>query len=450
MFRWLTRLLQLAGKDSISFYENLLFKRSSIVFATQFSGLALAFAVNIFLARLYGEDVYGIYSYITSWTALLSVIALFGMDDVHLVRIPSLKLNHEKNNIVRLLRWSLSVNVVSIVCVVAIFYLAINFLVGGRLFANAFFFNCSLLIIIMLTIMNNLIAFLRALDRVVWGEIIDKIIRPVLFLLLLIIFFYFANFNPVVKTILANGFGLTGLIICMLIVIIASLKKLNSSAVSSQLDFSLRPNVRYVFLNIIYTLSIRLDILMLGFFTPTLMVGHYNVAQRIGDIFLYPIAIINLSMPTLISTERYNNPGSSAASVLMRVSKNSFYQCMLIGSFFLVAGYWIMQWYGKGFTEAFPILIIFFISCLVSAITGSADVFFIMEQQEKKVIYCRLVSLTTTAIIALILIPRWNMIGAAFSSLSGNIVYCALLELFFRRKYGFFVHPFSHLQNKIT
>jgi O-antigen/teichoic acid export membrane protein len=442
MFTWVTKILQLAGRDGISVYEDLLFKRGFTVLLVQFGGLVFAFISNILLARLYGEQVYGIYSLISSWTILLSVIAVFGMDDVHLVQVPGMKLKNEKNNIIHLLRWSVIVNGVTIFIVIAAFYFVINFFSVEHLSENALYFNFSVGIVCLSALLTNFICFLRGLDRVVPGEIVDKILRPLFFSILLVIFFYVQGIDPIIRTIIASSTGLFFVVAALLFTIYRSLRKMKPGNSSAKKNFSLVPNIRYVFLNLSYFLATRIDILILGILSSVIMVGHYNVALRFADIFAYPIAIVNLSMPTLLSRERHDKNEEAASLILYRVSKNSFYQCLLLGILFLIAAHWILQWYGKGFTDAFPVLFIFLLSNLISASTGSTDVFFIMQRQEKKVIYSRIIALIVTILLALKLIPLLDIMGAAISTLAGNFIYCVLLQYFFFKKYGFIIHPF--------
>jgi len=448
MYTWFTKIWQILGKDNIFFYEGLLLKRAFTVLSIQFAGVILAFGSNLLLARLYGEQVYGIYSLVSSWSVLLSVVALFGMDDSHLVKVPVLKLKGEKRKLKEQLKWSLIINIISTSIVAILFYLIINFVAISRLSENAYYFNYSLAMICFLTLLNNLICFLRGLDKVVLGELVDKISRPVFFILFLLIFFYLGKTNLTVNAIIANSMGLLSASLLLGFAIIKNLKRIESGHSFEKGNFSLAPNTRYVLLNLLYILSTRVDILLLGLFSETTAVGHYNIAVRIADIISSPIAIINLSLPTLISKERIQKGEQSAPLLMYRISKNSFFQCMLIGLFFMATGHWILGWYGTGFTNVFPVLVIFFLSSLISACTGSIDMFFILSGHERKIIYIRILSLVLTLSLSIFLIPRWNTIGAAIAMLIGNLIYCILLQYSFFKKYGIFIHPFAK-KNKL-
>src|SRR5215470_11353011 len=92
MINWLNKLLVKFFTGDQAFYKEILLKRSVRIMVIQGIGLVISLAANILLARIFGEQVYGIYSLVTSWSILLAVLALFGMDDSHLVKLPSFKL----------------------------------------------------------------------------------------------------------------------------------------------------------------------------------------------------------------------------------------------------------------------------------------------------------------------------------------------------------------------
>ncbi|HEY4064244.1 MAG TPA: oligosaccharide flippase family protein [Puia sp.] len=420
-----------------------LVKRNFTVLLIQLTGMGLAFGGNVLLARLYGEQVYGVYSLLTSWAFFLAAIALFGIDDTHLVRIPSLRLQGEKRSVLFQLRWSLEVNTIAIFVVAAFFWWLVNIYRLPGLAGDAYYCNVLLVITGLLALFNNLVCFLRALDKVVAVEITDKIIRPFVFVGLLLLFYYLWRTDLLMGAMMANIASLIAILLLSSVIIARALTKIPDNGKTAKKGFSLSANFRYVSMNLLYLLSIRMDILLLGTMSSAVNVGHYNVAIRFADILAYPIAIMNLSLPALLAKHRHDNGGMPTPASMYTIAKSVTLQCLLLGLLFLPAGNWILSWYGKGFTSALPVVGLFFLSGLITAATGSIDIFLIMNGQEKKVIYCRIVTILLMPLLAVFLIPRWGMIGAAVLSLAGNLVYNVLLEWFFYKRYGMFIHPFA-------
>jgi O-antigen/teichoic acid export membrane protein len=442
MDSWFSRIRQFLGKDNISFYENILLKRGFSVLLIQFGGLAIVFASNILLARLYGEQAYGIYSLVSSWCMLLAVLGLFGMDDSHLVQLPAWKLKGENKKIRQQLKWSLGINLISIFVITAVFYFILHVAKLPRLSDYAYYFNYGFVLVLFLAIMNNLISFLRGMDKVIYGEIMDKMARPFFLIILLLVFYYLSKSDLVLDSLLAAAAGLFFILILLFFKIQKTVREIKGTGHESKKNYSLGPNFRYVFLNLLYFLSTRMDLLLLTLFSDAVLVGHYNVAVKFADVSSYPIAIINLSLPTLLSTVKHEKGQQAGPLLLHRVSKNSFFQCLLLSGLFVLTGNWILHWYGKGFGDAYPILLVFLLSNLITAFIGSADIYFVLEGRENRPIYSRIASLMLTIALAFFLIPKWQLMGAAVSMLLGNLLYCALMEYFFFARHRFFIHPF--------
>jgi O-antigen/teichoic acid export membrane protein len=442
MNKWFNNLVaQFLTSDQI-FYKEILLKRSFRILIIQGFGLLLSLAANILLARLFGDRVYGVYSLVTSWSILIAVVALFGMDDSHLVKLPSFKLNKAFNRIKSQFGWSFKINSLTTIVSIMVVYVLINWGNIRGLSEYAQDFNYGLVMVAVLCFYNNLISFLRGLDLVVAGEIIDKVFRPMAFLFFLYLFYSLKPFIGAGTALLANNTALM-IILGTAFMMIVPYLRMPGRISKEEMNFNIRPNLRYTLLNLLYMVASRLDVLLLGILAAPVVVGHYNVASRFSEVFSYPISIINLSLPTMLAKVRHDKGGSSSPGLMMVIARNSFFQCLLLDIVVLFAGNWFLSWYGKGFIEAFPVLLILLASSLVSAFTGSIDVFFILHGAEKKAIYCRIVALILSITLAILIIQSMGMIGAALAMLVGNIVYCSMLEYLFYREYRMLIHPFQ-------
>lgn len=442
MYTWLKKTIEFLSGNNQSIYREILLKRSFKVMLIQAIGLALTFSGNILLARIYGEQVYGIYSLVTSWSLLIAVIALWGMDDSHLVKLPGFRLRQEKGKISSQWRWSLKIVIISSMLTIIGSYLIIRYGHIKGISDLLPYFNYGLIMVLLLAFYNNLLSFLRGIDLVVPGEIIDKIFRPMGFLVFMLLFYYLWPGISAGPPLVANNIVLLIVFITAFIIVLPFIHRSKSER-EGENTFSIRPNTRYVLLNVLYLLSSRLDILMLGILSVPIAVGHYNVAIKFSDVFAYPMAIINLSMPTLLARERHEHGDQTKPAYMFMIARNSFFQCLGLAIVFLLTGNWLLGWYGSGFVQAFPALCILLASNLLSAATGSIDVFFIMHGEEKKAIYSRITSLATSIVAGICLIPRYGMVGAALAMLSGNLVYCTMLEWLFFRRYRTIIHPFQ-------
>jgi O-antigen/teichoic acid export membrane protein len=442
MFEWVNKIMQFAGLENIQYFKRIFFSRNSLALGLQFAGLALTFGCNILLARFYGDQNYGIFSLVSGWAILFSVAGLFGMDDRHLARVPALNLKENKSAIKHELFSSLKINLVSATLSVLLFYLLIRFS-GIPVFSRHFhFFLYALLLIPCYVFMYNLLYFLRAMKGIIQGEIADKLVRPVAFAVIALGFFYFLSPGTPSKALAANITGLVVVIFLLALFVRSSLFKMKDSAKTENLEFMPARNFRYTVLNLLYFLSMRLDILVLGLFVTSSEVGHYTIASRFGDIFSYPVAMLNLSFPALLSEKIHHQDLEQASLLPFKMARNAFWLCLLTGILFIFFAPWIFSLFGKNFGEATSVLPIFLIATLVNASAGLSDVFFIVTGNERKVIVCRVISVFVTAVCALISVPRFGMTGAAWSMLTGNVLYYVSIQFYYWKAHHHFINPF--------
>jgi O-antigen/teichoic acid export membrane protein len=442
MFEWVNKIMQFAGLETIQYFKRSFFSRNSLALVMQFAGLALTFGCNILLARFYGDQNYGVFSLVSGWAVLFSIVGLFGMDDRHLARVPALNLKENKTAIKHELFSSLKINLVSASLSVFLFYILIRFS-GIPVFSRQYhFFLYALLLIPCYVFMNNLLYFLRSMKGIIQGEIADKLVRPASFAIIALGFCYFLSPGTPAKVLAANITGLIVVIILLAFFVRSSLFKIKDSTKDENLEFVPASNYRYTLINLLYFLSIRLDILVLGLFVSSSDVGHYTIASRFGDIFSYPVAMLNLSFPVMLSEKIHHQNLEQASLLPYKMARNAFCLCLFTGIIFIFFAPWIFSMFGKKFSEATSVLPIFLIATLVNASAGLSDVFFIVTGNEKKVIICRVISVLATAVCALTFVPRFGMNGAAWSMLAGSVLYYVSIQFYYWKAYHHFINPF--------
>ena len=447
MLTWVNKILQSVGWKDFRSLQKVIISRNSFALSLQFIGLALNFGSNILLARLYGDYAYGIFSLVSGWAVLFSVLGIFGMDDRHLAQVPVLNIKGDKNALTDELFGSLKINMITIALSVILFYILISYSNIPVFNRNFHFFLYALMLIPCYAIMNNLLYFLRAMKSIINGEFADKVVRPLAFALCAFLLYYLAGPATPRKALLASIGGLFIVIIVLSLIVRALFAAMPGNSIHRRMKFNAGLNFRYTVLNILYLLSIRIDILLLSLFVSASQVGHYTIASRFADIFSYPVAMLNLSFPALLSEKIHHGNMRDASLLSFTIARNAFWLCLLTGIFFMIISPYIFSLYGKEFGEAISILPIFLLSTLINASMGLSDVFFIMTGGEKKVIRCRVFGLITTIAFASFMIPYFKLAGAAYSILAGNIVYYLLLQYHNWKEFHHFVNPFFRPAN---
>jgi O-antigen/teichoic acid export membrane protein len=89
----------------------------------------------------------------------------------------------------------------------------------------------------------------------------------------------------------------------------------------------------------------------------------------------------------------------------------------------------LLSIFGEEFQDGVPVLVIFSIGSIFSAATGVTSTMIVMTGHSKLSLANTVLALTSTAILSLLLIPRWGLIGAAFAGVISSGV-MSLIRLF--------------------
>jgi O-antigen/teichoic acid export membrane protein len=445
MNKIINSFIHLFFKDTGSVNIQSIVKKSFSIFSIQLVSVVFIFIGNVLVARWFGEENYGLYSHIFNWFSLLSIIAIVGMDDYHIAILPGLKLKNDFGSIRKILKWSLiSIAFASAIVMVVFSMVVSNFEIRG-LYDNQLIFRYSISLVLLFAISSNLTSFLRGLDVIVKSQLAEKILRPLIFIGMLA-FYYFLDksTHSIFQLISAMGIAVfIGLLFQAFLIkkewgTIGKIQPQNNAP-----DFSFRRNKYFLAMSILYVLTARIDILALGSMAGITEVGYYNVALKFADIIAYPIVIINLVIPTFLSKHHHLNDRAEIFALIRNGARGMFFGCLLALIIAVAAGPSLLSLYGKNFITAYYPLITLGAAQLITSFTGPVCAYFLVSGRERLATICMLANVIVTITGCYFLIPDFGIQGAAVANLLGCIAFNLLLAIFFYRKEGVWITPFS-------
>jgi O-antigen/teichoic acid export membrane protein len=445
MNKTINSFIHLFFKDTGSVNIQSIVKKSFSIFSIQLISVVFIFIGNVLVARWFGEENYGLYSHIFNWFSLLSIIAIAGMDDYHIAVLPGLKLKNDFGSIRKILKWSLiSIAVASAIVMVVFSLVVSNFKIKG-LYDNQFIFRYSISLILLFAISSNLTSFLRGLDVIVKSQLAEKILRPLIFIGVLAVFFFTGKSSQsIFQLIAAMGVAVFIGLIFQAFLIKKSLGSVsNAPAVKTAPDFSFSRNKYFLAMSILYVLTARIDILSLGSMVSLKEVGYYNVALKFADIIAYPVVIINLVIPTFLSKHHHLQDKSEIFKLIRNGARGMFFGCIIALTVAVAAGPALLTLYGENFITAYQPLIILGIAQLITAFAGPVCAYFLVSGGERIATICMLSNVLVTITGCYFLIPHFGINGAAVANLLGFITFNLLLAVFFYRREGAWITPFS-------
>jgi O-antigen/teichoic acid export membrane protein len=371
--------------------------------------------IGLILARHYGPEVFGNYSYIISIVFILVVISSLGLDGI-IVR----ETNNNDSNIQKIL---------------------------GTSFYLKFFTGLIILIIssVFILINNNgdypLLLLIFLLTLPFYGfNIVDFYFQSISsYKYIAKLNLYLNIFSLLVKLIIISydlsiifiGVSFIVDILFQSIIFCFLLSKIKNIKISDFVfDFPtakklLKDSYPLIFSSFFISLNLKMDQILLGELTDNYNLGLYASSVRISEAWYFiPAALSNAFMPQFMKAKR--------------ISRNSYnkifhsaYKSMLIFSvtiaiiFSLFSSDIIYLLFGSEYLPASPVLKIHVWSGVFASMGFIYSKFLIIENYTKFSLYRNIFGFFINFVLNLILIPRYGISGCAIATLVG--VFCSTI-----------------------
>ncbi|HEX6333433.1 MAG TPA: polysaccharide biosynthesis C-terminal domain-containing protein [Flavisolibacter sp.] len=392
-------------------------RRTAKIVSINITAAVLLFAANYFIIRFFGESNYGAYVIINVWVGFFVTVILFGMDDFFVAQMPRHQGQPAAIVVFKsIFTWSLRTCLVIFGVVVAVFAgLAYFNVTSGVIFQYRYYLPALAAALGLLTF---LVAFLRGMDRIIPGQLVDKILRPSLFLAG-ITAVYFLSTTSLETLLLVQ---LAGILACVPVLLLFIRPVLRSTGGSTLFDRSGRSNVVFLAISLLYLLSTRLDLFFLAVTIPADEVGHYNIAARIADFVAYPLTALNLLIPNLLSSA-YHQERTSVRSLIRRLFLLTA-GVMAVGFvFILLFGKIILSFFGENFESSYVPLLILAGGHMFTAAGAPLNALFMVSGRQKLSLLSLGFGVLVTFVLCLVLVPSMGAVGAALAIAGGGVAF---------------------------
>ncbi len=419
------------GKLFSAIYESgsvkSIIQSSAKIITVQVIAAFLLFANNYIIIKLCDDRIYGSYVSLMAWVNFFSVIVVFGFDDYFIATIPKINSNRETRVLPVLLRSLviLLINFFLLTIVLAILIYS-NFFEQALRQNEIYFF----LLLLEVSVLSILIAFFRGINKIVFGQVIDKLFRPGLMILFTVLVFMISRKLNLSLILLMQVIVLLTAIIFLCV----QLKRIFPSfhLPANIFDKSLKINAAFLLISILNLLSVRLDIL---FLTKTVLpeqVGYYNLGVRMADVIGFPLAAMNLVVPTILSKESANN-SFNIKKIIGNTSLIAFITTLIIYLPVVFLGRYVLSLFGKHFIHGYWPMVILGGTYLISSFSHQMNGYLMISGNQNYSLICLIINVLSVFIFCWLLIPASGLIGAAFSVLLGSIIYFIAIVIVYRK-----------------
>jgi len=399
---------------------------------------------SIIIARYYGAKVMGLVALVMTIISISELFSTIGLSTAILRLIPEYKEKFSKNISLKLYKKILNIVLVSSI-VVALFILGFSNIIAIDIFhKNELlpFLSLIAIVIIFDTIKQINISTIRALKIIkiyVLFEFLPKLFS--LSLLLILTFLFYDKNNPIYVALIIP------ILIFLLTVYYINthiLSNNDNSNISYHDKLPSSLDIVKLSLPMFLTSGLSLiiaqtDIVMIGIFKNTELVGIYNVSFSLAMLTNFILNSVNMMAAPKFAELYHANKMEELKYVAQKSSKLMFFATLPIVIILLVFGKFILNIYGEVFTDGYLVLVFLIIGQFINAASGSVGYLLNMTGYQKEFRNIILIAAIMNIVLNFILLPKYGINGAAFASLCSVAFWNIVSILYIKRKFGFTV-----------
>lgn len=378
------------------------------------------FVNSVLLARFLGAESYGVYVFVLSIVALLSVPTQFGMPILVMREFSALQAKAQwaymKGLAVR--SHQFVAVVATVVCLCAAVWLWLNPAAYVPEKQRALLFGLLLVPVLSLGALRD--AMLGGLRHIMLAQLPESFIRPLLLMFGLLIAMFLL---PVTAS---AGNVIIYYVFCSLIAFLAGwalfrrrkpdgLQSVTAAFTtrkwfSAALPIGLTAGMQ--------VLNMQLSIVLLEFYSTDAEVAFYRVATLGASFVVIILQVSNTVVSPYISRLHAQNDMSGIETLVGRSNTLIILATIPLVLGIVVASPWLLAtFYGADFSAAYLPLLFLTAGQAVNALLGTVAPLLNMTGYQRDVTRAMTVALALNILLHLLLLPRFGLEGAAFSSM---------------------------------
>lgn len=187
------------------------------------------------------------------------------------------------------------------------------------------------------------------------------------------------------------------------------------------------------------------DILVLGFFCSDFQIGAYHLVSRLATAISIPLQALN-SIITPKFRQLYKSHNYIGLKMIARSTAfGTFSLALFSGVLLIVFGPLLIDFFEPEYVFAYHCLIVLVIGMMANSFFGSVLHLLNMTEGHKLLMYLSIITTATNIFLNILLIPKYNILGAAFSTSISMFLFYFLSAIIVKRRLSFFPYSFSPL-----
>lgn len=417
------------------YFNNYIARNSTFLFFIHCFGIALVFFSNYILVKAAGVNNYGSYVYLFNLVYLLVSFCVLGLDTL-LVKNTAIYFDSKKYPEFKgLLFFSFRIILISSIVVALLFKVISSFSNAATVVGKINWFAFAFLSLFMLAVTALVQVVLQGMRKIVWSQLGEKIFRPLILIILVLVFYWLQSAVSLENTLWIN---VSSIAVTMLIALIVCRKTIGGrlKKILPVYHFKdwIAASATFFIADVLYNCNSRISIFLLGIFQNEKNIGVFNIALRISEVISFSLVIVNFVLSPVIAKlyangdrERLQNLVTKCARVTLAIGS-----LLVVGILFFRKD--ILMLFGGNFLLGEQALIILCIGQLVNVVSGSVGLLLLMTGNQRFSIYSLAAGITINLVLNLLLTPTYGITGAAIAATASLVVWNAMTYFFVRTK----------------
>lgn len=393
-------------------------KKSSGVFLGKILGVIILFFFNFIVAREFGAEGYGEFTYVFTYVNFIPILSVMGLDQGLVFLLPRLKSKEKFKEQSSLIGFTFIIVIITWILIMSLVILNRKFLALALFDSPIYMYLISALIPLSLfSVLTNLISgIFRGFGNNRYNVVCENIIVPVsktIIIVLLIILGKKTNaiiISTYISLIIGNIYLLKKLFSLKNVI---SFKFIKSTIYKEIIFFGLP-----VLMNGILGFFIsRMSIFMIGHFLSSKDVGIYNVSLQIGGMSSFILIAFNTVFAPIISSLYYKKDMDKLSYMYKAITKWVVAINLVAFSLIILFSKDIMHLFGEEYIYGAQALIIIALGQVINAATGSVGVINNMTGHPEYEICISILVIMVGGFTNYFFIPILGINGAALASL---------------------------------
>jgi O-antigen/teichoic acid export membrane protein len=188
-----------------------------------------------------------------------------------------------------------------------------------------------------------------------------------------------------------------------------------------------------IMISTLAVLEIQINVLMIGPLVSTKDAGIYSAAMRLSTLAIFGFMAVNTIAAPMFSQLHANGEHHQLQRLLTLSARGLAAFTIPVCAVLILFGKPLLMLFGKEFVRAYPVLVILTASHLIDVLSGSVGFLLTMTGHQGTAARMMLLRVAIHVTLGAMLIPRFEMVGAAWALLVASVTWNLVMVVCVRK-----------------